>query len=160
MWIHSKDGASWQIWIRATRVGVWQEEGRSGGNGGKTDNFHSISLHLLRSSPHPVLHSPWWFLSETVTWYYLYCMFKYFYCLLIEKEIWDCQNVSVKLPCVYVCLSPEDLFILFSRCLLFLFLFLYWREWQTVFIYMESKWFNSQILWFMYNDVQLLFNDS
>ena len=31
--------------------------------------------------------------------------------LLIEKDICDCRNVSVKLPCVHVCLSSGDLFI-------------------------------------------------
>ena len=34
-----------------------------------------------------------------------------FYSLLIEKEICDCQDVLVKLQCIYVCLSSGDLFI-------------------------------------------------
>ena len=35
--------------------------------------------------------------------------------ILIEKSICDCQNVSIKLPCVYMCLSSRDLFILLVR---------------------------------------------
>ena len=33
------------------------------------------------------------------------CAFAYTYSLLIEKDICDCWNISVKLPCVYVFLS-------------------------------------------------------
>ena len=47
--------------------------------------------------------------------HHLYCVFTYIYSLLIEKDICDCQNVSVKLPCVYVCLSSGDLFIFSVR---------------------------------------------
>ena len=39
--------------------------------------------------------------------------FMYVYSLLIEKDICDSLNVSVKLPCVYMCLSSKDLFIYF-----------------------------------------------
>jgi hypothetical protein len=38
-------------------------------------------------------------------------VFLYIYSLLIDKDVSYCQNVSVKLPCVYLCLSPRDLFI-------------------------------------------------
>ena len=37
------------------------------------------------------------------------------YSLLIEKEICDCQNISVKLPCVCVLLSSRDIFIFSIR---------------------------------------------
>ena len=35
--------------------------------------------------------------------------------LLIEKDICDYWNVSVKLPCVYLCLTSGDLFIFLVR---------------------------------------------
>ena len=41
---------------------------------------------------------------------HLYRVFTYIYCLLIEKDICDCQNISNKFPCVCVCLSSGDLF--------------------------------------------------
>ena len=43
-------------------------------------------------------------------WRRLYRVFTYIYSLLIEKNIRDCRNVSVKLPCVYMCLSSGDPF--------------------------------------------------
>ena len=43
--------------------------------------------------------------------------------ILIEKDICDRWKVSVKLPCVYVWLSPGDLFIFFGKKFLFLFYF-------------------------------------
>ena len=46
-----------------------------------------------------------------MTWCHLYCMFTYIYSFLIEKEICDCRNLSVKLPCIYMCLSFGNLFI-------------------------------------------------
>ena len=39
----------------------------------------------------------------------------YIYSLLFDKDICDCQNISVKLPCIYVCLSSGDLFIFLVR---------------------------------------------
>jgi SRP40, C-terminal domain. len=42
-------------------------------------------------------------------------VFTYIYSLLIEKDICDCQNVSIKLLCVCVCLSPRDLFMFSVR---------------------------------------------
>ena len=52
-----------------------------------------------------------------------FTVFTYIHSLLIEKDICDCRNVSVKLPCVYLCLSSGDLFI-FSASFVFLFIFL------------------------------------
>ena len=42
------------------------------------------------------------------------------YSLLIEKDICDCWNVSIKLPCVCVCLSSGDLFTLSVKVSYFL----------------------------------------
>ena len=80
---------------------------------------------LSFSPPSPLLvpHSPWWLLPETVMWRHLYCVFTYIYSLLIEKDIYNCRNVSVKLPCVYLCLSFGDLFFFRQEFFLFLFLF-------------------------------------
>ena len=49
----------------------------------------NVCEHTVRSCPHHVFG----------------------YILLIEKDICDCQNISIMLPYVYVCLSPGDLFI-------------------------------------------------
>ena len=46
-------------------------------------------------------------------------MFTYIYSLLIETDICDCRNVSVKLSCVYLCLSSRDLFIFSVRVFFF-----------------------------------------
>jgi hypothetical protein len=50
-------------------------------------------------------------------------VFAYIYSCQIEKDICDYLNVSVKLSCVYVCLSSGNL-IFFCKRFLFLFLFL------------------------------------
>ena len=50
-----------------------------------------------------------------VTWHHLYCVFTYSYSLLIEENICDCRNVSVRLPCVYLCISSGDLLIFSAR---------------------------------------------
>ena len=47
----------------------------------------------------------------------------YIYSLLIEKDICDCRNVLVNLPCVHVCLSSGDLFIFLVRVSSFFFYF-------------------------------------
>ena len=47
--------------------------------------------------------------------FHLYCVFTCIYSLLIEKDICDCQNISIKLPCVYLCLSSGELFIFSVR---------------------------------------------
>ena len=52
---------------------------------------------------------------------------------LIKKDICDRQNISIKLLCVCVCLTPGDLFIL-PVGFLFLFLFLMFLEWLWDFI--------------------------
>ena len=44
-----------------------------------------------------------------------YCVFTYIPGLLIEKDICDCQNISVTVLCVHVCLSAGDLFIFLVR---------------------------------------------
>ena len=50
-------------------------------------------------------------------------LFTYIYSLHIEKDICDCRNVSIKLPCFYVWPLSGDLFIFFGKRFLFLFLF-------------------------------------
>ena len=40
---------------------------------------------------------------------HLYYAFTHIYSLLIEEDIRDCQNISVKLLCVYLCLLSGDL---------------------------------------------------
>jgi len=69
---------------------------------------NQFSPPLLPSScPTP----PWLLLSETARWRHLYRVFTYTYSVMIEKDICDCQNVSVKLPFVYVCFAFGDFFI-------------------------------------------------
>ena len=58
--------------------------------------------------------------SKTVTWRRVYPVFTY---ILIEKDICDRRNVSVDLMYIYVYLSSGDLFIIFGKSFLFLFLF-------------------------------------
>ena len=38
---------------------------------------------------------------------HVYSVFTHIYSLLIEKDTWDCRNISIKLSCVYLCLSSE-----------------------------------------------------
>ena len=45
-------------------------------------------------------------------------MAPHIYSLLIDKDVCDCGNISVKFPCAYVCLSSRDLFIFFLFLLL------------------------------------------
>ena len=64
----------------------------------------------------------------------VYLVNVYIYSLLIEKDIYNCGNVSVKLPCVCVCLSFGDIFVFSVRissfssyfCVLLVFLLSYW----------------------------------
>ena len=71
-----------------------------------SDDVTSIFLPLLPTSClAPMLVH----VSEIVTWRRYYLVFTYIYTILIQKDICDCRNVSVKLPCVYVCLSSGDL---------------------------------------------------
>ena len=53
--------------------------------------------------------------SKTLMWHHVYRVFTYIYSLLIEKDTCDHQNISFKLPCVYVCLLSRDLFILLVK---------------------------------------------
>ena len=55
--------------------------------------------------------------------YHLYWVFTYIYSPLIEKGISYSRNVSVKLLCVYVCLSSGDLFIFFRKRFFFFAIF-------------------------------------
>ena len=50
-----------------------------------------------------------------VTWPNIYCVFTYIYSHLIDRDLCESQNVSVKFICallVHLCLSSGDLFIL------------------------------------------------
>ena len=49
--------------------------------------------------------------EHTVTWHRLYCVFTYIYPLLINKDLHECWNFYFYLN-FYLCLSTEDLFIL------------------------------------------------
>ena len=73
-----------------------------------------FSLYPLHSSPLPV-YPLWWHSSESIRWCHLYCVITQIYFPLIKKGICDRQNISVRLPCVYVCLSTGDLFIFLVR---------------------------------------------
>ena len=53
----------------------------------------------------------------------IFHVFTQIYSLLIEKDICDCLKISIKLPCVCMCLSSRDLFYFFGTSFLFLFLF-------------------------------------
>ena len=76
----------------------------------------------------PVL---WWslqFLVKVFTFLSLILCYSYFgtflstwsiYSLLIEKHFCECQNISIKILCVYLCLSSGDLFIFFITVLPF-----------------------------------------
>ena len=73
-----------------------------------------------------------------LTWCHLYCVFTYIYSLLIEKDIYDCWNVLVKLPCVYVCFSSRDLFIFLVRVSSFFSYFLY-KFWNPISILLTRR---------------------
>ena len=56
---------------------------------------------------------------------HLYCMFTYIYCLLIEKDFCEWQNMLLKFPCallVYLCHLSGDLHF-FSKSFPYLFIF-------------------------------------
>ena len=63
-----------------------------------------MCVNTVKTVPHESV-------AEIVTGRHLYWLFIYIYSLLIEEDIFDRQNISVKLPCVYVCLSSGYLFI-------------------------------------------------
>ena len=71
----------------------------------------SFSIRRVNVCEHTVKTAPSDSFENVFIWQRLYHVFTYIYSLMIEKDIFDRQNVSVKLPCVYVCLSSEDLFI-------------------------------------------------
>ena len=58
------------------------------------------------------------YFSETVMWCHLYCVFTYIYSLLIEKDICDCWNVSVEIPCLCVAFIRRSLHF-FGKSFLF-----------------------------------------
>jgi hypothetical protein len=62
-------------------------------------------------------------------------VFTYIYCLLIEKDICVCQNILVKLLCVYVRLSSGDLFIFSARISSSFSLFLCYLYFGTLFFH-------------------------
>ena len=49
---------------------------------------------VARPFPTSCIATPWWHLSKTPTWCYLYCVFTYIHFPLIEKDICDRQNIS------------------------------------------------------------------
>ena len=64
---------------------------------------------------------------------FLFCVFTYIYSFLIEKDICDHRNVSIKIPCVSVCLSSEPLFIYSVRVSSFFSYFYIIRTWVLSF---------------------------
>jgi hypothetical protein len=79
--------------------------------------FHLIFSSILYTPPFFVF-LPWWLLLETVTWCHHYSVFTYIYSLVIEKDLCEYRNISVKFLCallVYLCLSSRDLFIFSVR---------------------------------------------
>ena len=67
----------------------------------------------------------------------------YIFSLLIEKYICVRRNVSVKPPCVYVCLSSGDFFI-FSVSFLFLFLFIFVICSSVLFFPRGNRWMHCK----------------
>jgi hypothetical protein len=67
----------------------------------------NICEHTLKTAPHGTYLQ--------LAWRHLYHIFTYIYSIVIEKDICNCQNVSVKFPCVYVCLLSGDLFVFSVR---------------------------------------------
>jgi hypothetical protein len=74
------------------------------------------------------------FLIFWAMWNHLYNVFTYIYSLMIEKDICDCQNISIKLLCVYLCLSFGDLFVFSVRVFSF---YLYFCK-----THVEMFWFH------------------
>ena len=70
--------------------------------------FHKAEISYLSCA---VLVRYLYSFSGDFTWCFLYCVF--IYSLLIKKGLCECQNVSVKFPCVYLCLLSGYLFIFF-----------------------------------------------
>ena len=76
------------------------------------------------------------------TWRHLHYLFTYIYSLLNEKDICDRQNVSIKLPCVCVCLSCRDLFLFSVRISSFFsyFLFMEYNFCNSLFFACSWRW--------------------
>ena len=73
-----------------------------------------LSYFKLFKNPFPPLlpsscSFPWWLLLGTVAWHHLYCVFTYIYSILIEKDPYECQIVSVKFPCMCIGICSIDL---------------------------------------------------
>ena len=63
----------------------------------------NVCEHMVKKAPHesfPVSYPLWWHFSNTLMWCRLFHVFTYFYSLLIEKDICDRRNISIKLLCV------------------------------------------------------------
>ena len=73
------------------------------------DDFHSIFPPSPPLLPLSSLASTLVALLRNYTRRRLYHVFTYIYSILIEKDICDRRNISVKLPCVCVCLIPRAL---------------------------------------------------
>jgi hypothetical protein len=39
--------------------------------------------------------------KDGTMWHYFYCVFAYFNPLLIDKDLLECQNISINFPCVF-----------------------------------------------------------
>ena len=95
----------------------------------------------------------WWHFYESMTWHHLYCVFTCIYSLLIEKDMWssnliekdicDHRNISIKLPCVCVCLSSAHLFILSVRVSSF---FSYFFMFMTFSFFLYKKNFCQTVI--------------
>ena len=90
-----------------------------------------LNQNTLNYKKNSIARLLWWHFSIAVTWCRLYRAFTYIYPLLIEKDIWDRWNISVKLLCVRVCLSSTDLFIFLIRV-------------SSFFSYFFIKWLSRQ----------------
>ena len=67
---------------------------------------------------------PWLLLFETVTGRHMYYVFTYIYSLLIEKDLCECQSMSVKFLCAFSFYSfQSDTSLFFGKRFPFLFLF-------------------------------------
>ena len=117
-----------------------------------SDNFHSISSPSPPLLPSLVPGPPRWFLFETVIWCHLYRVFTYIYSLLIEKDLHEYWNGSVKFMCVYLSLSSGDLFIFSVWVSLFYSYFCYIRTW-----YFPSQYeglYNYIIIVIIFNSIR------
>ena len=61
-------------------------------------------IKLIRSDTHIDLSQSEENRPKCMCTRYVYCVFKYIYLLLTEKDHCECRNVSTKFSCVYLCL--------------------------------------------------------